>query len=116
MRATTMAASTPRRNAGLVRNIPGGGADVFDIRRRQCSLPRGMPEANHRVSQRAGSSPEDGTGESPGQTARAAALARPFDEDEARPVPPPGEQDGATLTPPVGVIQRLLSPDGCPGD
>jgi MazG family protein len=39
-----------------------------------------------------------------------------FDEDAPRPVPPLPEQDGATLTRLVGVMQRLLAPDGCPWD
>lgn len=39
-----------------------------------------------------------------------------FDEDEPRPVPPLELQDGATLTRLVGVMRRLLAPDGCPWD
>ncbi|MDB4945256.1 MAG: Nucleoside triphosphate pyrophosphohydrolase MazG [Labilithrix sp.] len=40
----------------------------------------------------------------------------PFDEDAPRPVPALPEQDGATLTRLVGVMQRLLAPEGCPWD
>lgn len=39
-----------------------------------------------------------------------------FDEHEARPVPPLELQDGATLARLVGVVRRLLGPDGCPWD
>jgi tetrapyrrole methylase family protein/MazG family protein/ATP diphosphatase len=39
-----------------------------------------------------------------------------FDEHAPRPVPPLGRQDGATLTRLVGVMRRLLSPEGCPWD
>ena len=39
-----------------------------------------------------------------------------FDEDQPRPVPPLKEQDGTTLTRLVGVMRRLLEPDGCPWD
>jgi tetrapyrrole methylase family protein/MazG family protein/ATP diphosphatase len=53
-----------------------------------------MPEANHRAM-------ED--------------LAA-FDEGAPRPVPPVGSQDGSTLVRLVGVMRRLLSPDGCPWD
>lgn len=42
-------------------------------------------------------------------------LAR-FDEDAPRPVPPLARQDGATLARLVGVMRRLLAPDGCPWD
>lgn len=41
---------------------------------------------------------------------------QPFDEDAPRPVPPIDLQDGATLTRLVAVMQRLLSPEGCPWD
>lgn len=40
----------------------------------------------------------------------------PFDEDAPRPVPELRRQDGATLTRLVGVMRRLLGPDGCPWD
>lgn len=40
----------------------------------------------------------------------------PFDEDAPRPVPALSLQDGATLARLVGVMQRLLAPDGCPWD
>jgi tetrapyrrole methylase family protein/MazG family protein/ATP diphosphatase len=53
-----------------------------------------MPEANH-------TSPDD--------------LPR-FDEDAPRPVPDLPAQDGATLIRLVGVMRRLLAPDGCPWD
>jgi tetrapyrrole methylase family protein/MazG family protein/ATP diphosphatase len=43
------------------------------------------------------------------------ALAR-FDEDAPRPVPPIEKQDGSTLARLVGVMRRLLAPDGCPWD
>ncbi len=43
------------------------------------------------------------------------ALPR-FDEDQPRPVPALTRQDGATLTRLVGLMQRLLAPDGCPWD
>src|SRR5215469_9718243 len=39
-----------------------------------------------------------------------------FDEDAPRPVPPLPQQDGATIVRLVGVMRRLLSPDGCPWD
>jgi MazG family protein len=39
-----------------------------------------------------------------------------FDEKEPRPVPSIDRQDGATLVRLVGVMRRLLSPDGCPWD
>jgi tetrapyrrole methylase family protein/MazG family protein/ATP diphosphatase len=39
-----------------------------------------------------------------------------FDEDAPRPVPPLEAQDGTTLTRLVGVMRRLLDPDGCPWD
>jgi tetrapyrrole methylase family protein/MazG family protein/ATP diphosphatase len=39
-----------------------------------------------------------------------------FDEDAPRPVSPLPLQDGATLTRLVGVMRRLLAPDGCPWD
>ncbi|MBX3227215.1 MAG: nucleoside triphosphate pyrophosphohydrolase [Labilithrix sp.] len=39
-----------------------------------------------------------------------------FDEDEPRPVPALDEQDGATVRRLVGVMRRLLAPDGCPWD
>mgnify|MGYP001325954667 CR=1 FL=1 len=39
-----------------------------------------------------------------------------FDEEAARPVPSMARQDGATLTRLVGVMRRLLAPDGCPWD
>jgi tetrapyrrole methylase family protein/MazG family protein/ATP diphosphatase len=60
----------------------------------QCSLADAMPEANH---------------ETPDELPR-------FDEDQPRPVPPRALQDGATLVRLVGVMRRLLSPDGCPWD
>jgi nucleoside triphosphate diphosphatase len=41
---------------------------------------------------------------------------RRFDENEPRTVPPIGLQDGATLARLVGVMRRLLAPDGCPWD
>jgi MazG family protein len=39
-----------------------------------------------------------------------------FDENEPRPVLPLPLQDGTTLTRLVGVMRRLLAPDGCPWD
>ncbi|HWL87591.1 MAG TPA: nucleoside triphosphate pyrophosphohydrolase [Polyangiaceae bacterium] len=39
-----------------------------------------------------------------------------FDENAPRPVPPLPEQDGGTFPRLVGVMQRLLGPDGCPWD
>ena len=39
-----------------------------------------------------------------------------FDEDQPRPVPALEAQDGATIARLVGVMQRLLAPDGCPWD
>lgn len=42
-------------------------------------------------------------------------LAR-FDDKAARPVPPIASQDGTTLARLVGVMRRLLAPDGCPWD
>ena len=43
------------------------------------------------------------------------ALPR-FDENDPRPVPGIPHQDGTTLTRLVGVMRRLLAPDGCPWD
>jgi MazG family protein len=39
-----------------------------------------------------------------------------FDEEEPRPVGPLDRQDGSTLVRLVGVMRRLLEPDGCPWD
>ena len=39
-----------------------------------------------------------------------------FDEDEPRPVPALDEQDGTTVRRLVGVMRRLLGPEGCPWD
>lgn len=39
-----------------------------------------------------------------------------FDEDAPRPVPALEAQDGTTITRLVGVMRRLLEPDGCPWD
>ncbi len=39
-----------------------------------------------------------------------------FDDKAPRPVPPTSQQDGATLSRLVGVMRRLLAPDGCPWD
>jgi tetrapyrrole methylase family protein/MazG family protein/ATP diphosphatase len=39
-----------------------------------------------------------------------------FDEDAPRPVPPLAVQDGATVSRLVGLMRRLLAPDGCPWD
>ncbi len=39
-----------------------------------------------------------------------------FDEDLPRPVPALAQQDGSTLTRLVGLMRRLLAPDGCPWD
>ncbi|HXN31862.1 MAG TPA: nucleoside triphosphate pyrophosphohydrolase [Polyangiaceae bacterium] len=39
-----------------------------------------------------------------------------FDEDAPRPVPSIAHQDGTTLARLVGVMRRLLAPDGCPWD
>lgn len=43
-------------------------------------------------------------------------MIPPFDEKVPRPVPPLEEQDGATLSRLVGVMRRLLGPNGCPWD
>jgi tetrapyrrole methylase family protein/MazG family protein/ATP diphosphatase len=43
-------------------------------------------------------------------------VSRPFDASLPRPVPGLSEQDGATLSRLVGVMQRLLGPGGCPWD
>jgi tetrapyrrole methylase family protein/MazG family protein/ATP diphosphatase len=77
-----------------------GGPDVVDIRGGQCSLHSPMPEATPSTPQT----------ESP-----AKELPR-FDEDAPRPVPPLAVQDGTTLARLVGVMRRLLAPDGCPWD
>jgi tetrapyrrole methylase family protein/MazG family protein/ATP diphosphatase len=39
-----------------------------------------------------------------------------FDENQPRPIPKLEEQDGATLVRLVGVMRRLLAPNGCPWD
>ncbi len=39
-----------------------------------------------------------------------------FDEKEPREIPPLAEQDGTTLRHLVGVMRRLLAPNGCPWD
>ena len=41
---------------------------------------------------------------------------QPFDEKAPRPVPALAEQDGTTLVRLVGVMRRLLAPNGCPWD
>jgi MazG family protein len=41
---------------------------------------------------------------------------KPFDENDPRPVPAVDAQDGSTLARLVGVMRRLLAPDGCPWD
>jgi tetrapyrrole methylase family protein/MazG family protein/ATP diphosphatase len=81
-----------RRMVRLESGVEGGGADVVDIRPRQCSLPEPMAEAN--------------------RTERAPM----FDESAPRPVAPISEQDGTTLSRLVGVMRRLLAPGGCPWD
>jgi tetrapyrrole methylase family protein/MazG family protein/ATP diphosphatase len=43
-------------------------------------------------------------------------MTPPFDEHAPRPVPALELQDGATLSRLVGVMRRLLGPDGCPWD
>lgn len=43
-------------------------------------------------------------------------MIPPFDEKTERPVPTVPEQDGATLVRLVGVMRRLLAPNGCPWD
>jgi tetrapyrrole methylase family protein/MazG family protein/ATP diphosphatase len=107
--ATTAAktvSATPRRNAWLAAGSPGGcGADVVDIRQSQCSLPDAMPEATPPAV------PEPLAERRPDAT----ELPR-FDEDAPRPVSPIGAQDGTTLSRLVGVMRRLLAPDGCPWD
>lgn len=70
---------------------------MVDIRPRQCSLRRLMAERNRET-------PEDPQG-----------LSR-FDQDAPRAVPSLSRQDGATLVRLVGLMQRLLAPDGCPWD
>src|SRR3954453_9252335 len=45
-----------------------------------------------------------------------ASTLPPFDEDVPRPVPSLDAQDGTTLSRLVGVMRRLLAPDGCPWD
>jgi tetrapyrrole methylase family protein/MazG family protein/ATP diphosphatase len=70
--------------------------ELIDIPRSQCSLPDAMLEANLRSSEE---------------------PALPvFDENAERPVPPLSQQEGGTLVRLVGVMRRLLSPDGCPWD
>src|ERR1700722_8722124 len=41
---------------------------------------------------------------------------RLFNEDDPRPIPPLSSQTGSTLPRLVGLMQRLLGPDGCPWD
>ncbi len=72
----------------------GGGADVVDIRRRQCSLPHAMPEAKPACE----------------------VGVLPFSEDAPRPIPHLARQDGATIARLVSLMQRLLGPEGCPWD
>jgi tetrapyrrole methylase family protein/MazG family protein/ATP diphosphatase len=43
-------------------------------------------------------------------------MDRFFDDSAPRPVPALPEQDGSTVTRLVGVMRRLLSPEGCPWD
>jgi MazG family protein len=70
--------------------------ELIDIPRSQCSLPDAMLEANLPSSEE---------------------PALPiFDENAERPVPPLSRQEGGTLFRLVGVMRRLLSPDGCPWD
>jgi MazG family protein len=93
--ATAVPSAIARRNVTRIIGVDGGGgADVVDIRQRQCSLPRVMPEA---------------------KPATEAAVA-PFSEDAPRPIPPLARQDGATLARLVALMQRLLGPKGCPWD
>jgi tetrapyrrole methylase family protein/MazG family protein/ATP diphosphatase len=72
--------------------------DEVDIPASHCTLPAAMPEV--RDSMAALGAPE---------------LGR-FDEDTPRPVPPLPVQDGTTVARLVGVMRRLLAPDGCPWD
>src|SRR5258708_6062004 len=39
-----------------------------------------------------------------------------FDDAAPRPIPPLERQDGVTLSRLVGIMRRLLAPDGCPWD
>jgi len=79
-----------------MRGAEFGGVEVIDIPRMQCSLPDAMLEAKPRP-------PEP-------------SPLPVFDEDAARPVPALSRQDGGTLGRLVGVMRRLLGPDGCPWD
>jgi tetrapyrrole methylase family protein/MazG family protein/ATP diphosphatase len=79
----------------------GGGIDEVDIPQGHCTLPAAMPEAKP----------------TPGTQAPLPEPAEPgFDAEEPRPVPALPLQDGLTLTRLVGVMRRLLAPDGCPWD
>ncbi len=70
--AATVPMTTPRRKDRPENAVDGGGADVVDIRRRQCSLPGAMPEAKPSVA---------GVGV---PTASNEAALEPFDEKAAR--------------------------------
>src|SRR5450432_2468056 len=100
----TVASTIPRRKPRPESAVDGGGADVVDIRRRQCSLPGAMPEAKPALPD----GPEAGRLDP--------AKPPPFDERANRVVPPMQRQDGSTLVRLVGVMRRLLGPGGCPWD
>jgi tetrapyrrole methylase family protein/MazG family protein/ATP diphosphatase len=54
--------------------------------------------------------------EAPDRPEPAPQEPAPFDERAPRPVVPAPQQDGATLPRLVGLMRRLLAPDGCPWD
>ena len=107
----------PRRIAGLTIGTHGGGADEVDIPAVHCTLPAAMPEVKPPGAPNAvlppGSRPdasrEDAAGGSTTELPR-------FDESTPRPVASIELQDGTTLDRLVGVMRRLLAPDGCPWD
>jgi len=68
----------------------GGGMDEVDIPASHCTLPAAMPEVRDGIPV--------------------------FDADAPRPVPALPAQEGTTVARLVGVMRRLLAPDGCPWD
>ena len=72
---------------------------MVDIRPDQCNLPRRMPEATSTQEP----PPKDDD-------------LPPFDERLPRPVASLDAQSGTTIVRLVGLMRRLLAPDGCPWD
>jgi tetrapyrrole methylase family protein/MazG family protein/ATP diphosphatase len=78
--------------------------DEVDILPSHCTLPASMPERTPAAPLQP---PAGGT---------VTPVLSPFDEDAPRPVASIERQDGTTIARLVGVMRRLLAPDGCPWD